>query len=220
MSPELENKVAHIENLADVHTSLGKEMLSADGGNFFGVDFLAVAVIKRSMSLCAAFAALVRSRNYTSAAALLRLQLDSCLRFYAAFIVEKPHEFAMEVLRGVPIRKMKDSSGEKMTDKYLVEQLGRRYHWMPSVYDATSGFVHLSQRHIYATGEWSPEGVSLILGAMDEHIDEEFWIEMADGFLACTNALFEYLRGWVFTKANPQEVARVKAARRGPQETN
>ncbi len=50
---------------------------------------------------------------------------------------------------------------------------------------------------------------------MDEHIDEEFWIEMADGFLACTNALFEYLRGWVLTKANPQEVARVKAARRG-----
>jgi hypothetical protein len=210
MSPELEQQVARIENLRDVHTSLANEMLLADGDKFFAIDFLAAAVIKRSMSLCSGFSTLVRGRNYTSAAAILRLQLDSCLRFYAAFIVADPHFFATEILRGVPVRRMVDKSGAKMTDKYLVEKLGRKFEWMPRVYDSTSGFVHLSERHIYATGNWSPDKVSLLISPMDEHIAVEFWIEMAMCFLACTDALFEYLRGWVFTKGNPELVARMR----------
>jgi hypothetical protein len=210
MSPELEQQVARIENLRDVHTSLANEMLLADGDKFFAIDLLAVAVIKRSMSLCSGFSTLVRGQNYTSAAALLRLQLDSCLRFYAAFIVVDPHFFAMEILRGVPVRRMVDKSGAKMTDKYLVEKLGRKFEWMPRVYDSTSGFVHLSERHIYATGNWSPDKVSLLISPTDEHIALESWIEMAMGFLACTDALFEYLRGWVFTKGNPELVARMR----------
>jgi hypothetical protein len=107
---------------------------------------------------------------------------------------------------------MRDKSGAQMTDKYLVDQLGQKFEWMPRVYDATSGFVHLSQRHIYATGNWSLEDskVSWFIGPTDEHIANELWVEMASGFLACTDALFEFLRGWVFTKANPELVAKMK----------
>ena len=117
MSPELARHIEHIEGLRDPHLNLLKRMLTADGGKLFALDLLAAATVKRSMSLCSGFALLVRSVNYTSAAAILRLQLDSCLRFYAAFIVEKPHEFATEVLRGTPIRKLKDKNGAVMTDR-------------------------------------------------------------------------------------------------------
>jgi hypothetical protein len=213
MHPELLRHVEHIEGLRNLHLDLLKRMLQADGGKMFALDLLAAAVVKRSMSLCAGFASLVRSSNYTSAAALLRLQLDSCLRFYAAFIVEKPHEFATSVLKGTPVRKQKDRAGKHMTDRYLVEELGRKYEWIPRVYEATSGFIHLSERHIFATWESATEkaDIPLRVGASDEHFVDELWIEMAAAFLAATDVLFEYLKGWFFTKANPELVGQLAA---------
>jgi hypothetical protein len=182
----------------------------------FALDILAAAVIKRSMSLCAGFSALVRSHNYACAASLLRLQLDSCLRFFAAFIVEQPHEFASSILKGVPVRKMKDRNGTPMTDRHLIDSLGAEHEWMPRVYKATSGFIHLSERHILSVFQpGTTEGsVSLRVSEADEEFPEELWLEMAAGFLACTDALFEYLKGWAFTKENP-DVVRQFAEQRG-----
>jgi hypothetical protein len=142
------------------------------------------------------------------------LQLDTCLRFFAAFIVEHPHDFALSVLKGVAIRKLKDRSGNLMTDRYLVDTLGKKYDWMPRVYDATSGFVHLSERHIFSVWESGADGrMALIIGPTDEHFEDALWVELVDAFLACTDALFEYLKGWVFTKQNPElvtEAARLR----------
>lgn len=205
MYPELERHIAHIEQLDELHLELLKEMLLSDQGKMFGLDILASAVIKRSMSLCSGFSSLVRESNYTSAAALVRLQLDSCLRFYAAFIVENPHELATKILRGTPVRKMKDRNGVFMTDKYLVNKLAEEYEWMPRVYDATSGFLHLSERHIFIVFQSkNNHKVSLEIGSDDKKIPAELWIEMAMTFLACTDVLFEYLKGWVFTKQKPR----------------
>lgn len=208
MHHDLERRISHIEGLTDLHLSLLAEMLKADGGKMFPLDMLASAAVKRSMALCAGFSSLVRSRNYTCSASLLRLQIDSCLRFFAAFIVEKPHDFAHEVFRGKPIRKMKDRDGNLLTDRHLVDTLGKKYEWMPRVYEATSGFIHLSERHIFTVFQ-ATEGegnVSLSVGAKDEDIPIELWVELADGFLASTDALFEYLKGWTITKQNPGAV--------------
>lgn len=217
MTPELDRHVTHIEGLRDLHLNTLKEILLADGGKMFALDILASAVVKRSMSLCAGFSALVRNHNYTCAASLLRLQLDSCLRFFAAFIVEQPHDFASSVLKGVPVRKLKDRNGTPMTDRHLVDSLGTKYEWMPRVYEATSGFIHLSDRHIFSV--WQPgtteDSVSLRVSESDEEFPEELWIEMAAGFLACTDALFDYLKGWAFTKENP-DVVRQFTEQRGP----
>lgn len=202
MNPELERHIAHIEGLTDLHLSMLKDTLLADSGKMYMLDILAAATVKRSMSLCSGFSSLVRAQNYTCAASLLRLQLDSCLRFFSAFIVDKPHQLAHEVLQGKPINKMKDKSGMLMTDRYLVETLGKKYVWIPRVYKATSGFIHLSDKHIYTVLTPSDENghVSLNVGAKDDEIPVELWIELTAGFLASTDALFEYLGGWKHTK--------------------
>lgn len=205
MDAELEQRIVHIDRLNNLHTSLLAEMLQADGGKMFALDLLACAAIKRSMALCEAFALLVLHHNYVSAISLVRLQLDSCLRFFAAFIVEDPHAFAESILHGMPVRKLKDRDGRLMTDKYLVDTLGTKYEWMPRVYEATSGFIHLSERHIFTVFGPSehPRSVSLRVGPKDEEIPPFLWIEMADAFLAATDALFEHLKGWTYTKTNP-----------------
>ena len=215
MNPTLDEKIKHIESLQNLHLKHIMEMLKADGGSIFGLDLLALAAFKRSMSLCAGFACLVRGTNYLSAAALVRLQLDTCLRFFAAFIVDRPHEFSQSILDGVPVRKLKDRSGNLMTDRYLVDTLGKKYEWMPRVYEATSGFIHLSERHMFSV--WNPDAAGkfqTMVRATDDHLENALWVELADGFLACTDALFEYLKGWTFTKQNPELVAEI-AKRRG-----
>ncbi len=71
-------------------------------------------------------------------------------------------------------------------------------------YNATSGFIHLSDRHIFTVFQ-AKEGetkVGLTVGAKDDDIPNELWIELAYGFLASTDALFEYLKGLTFTKQN------------------
>lgn len=212
MDPELERRIVHIENLHDLHISALKELLEADNGKLFGLDFLAAAVFKRSLSLCSGFCILVRNKNYQCSAALLRLQLDSVMRFYAAFIVEKPHDFAIQVLKGEHIRKMSDRHGNKMTDQYLKESLSKDYEWVARVYDSTSGFVHLSDKHIFSIFENNKEdSFGLRVSATDEHFLDGDWIEMTDAFLACTDVLFEYLKGWIFTKQNPELVAGMSA---------
>jgi hypothetical protein len=211
MNAELETRIARIEGLRSRHLSLAERMLEADGSKMFSLDLLALAVINRSLSLCVGFVSLVRAENYLCAASLVRLQLDSCLRFFAANLVDDPHAFSASVLKGIPVRKIKDRSGNPMTDRYLVEALSSKYPWMPGVYRATSGFIHLSERHIFSIiRDLQDDGkLSLFVGDGGEDVPQGLWLEMADGFLAATDAQFEFLEGWVFTKANPELVRAV-----------
>lgn len=205
MNEKLEHKIKHIEGLGPLHLSLSKGIFLADSGKIFSLDLLASAVIKRSMSLCAGFSSMVRQGNYLCAASLLRLQLDSCLRFYAAFIVDEPHEMAHQVLKGVPIRKQKDKTGAFMTDKYLVDGLSLEHSWVSRVYDSTSGFIHLSERHIFSVIDSAEEEdtIRVAIGGDDKGVHLEVWMELSDAFLAATDLLFEYLKGWLYTKQNP-----------------
>lgn len=59
-----------------------------------------------------------------------------------------------------------------MTGRCLVDTLGKKYEWMPRVYEATSGFIHLSERHILSI--WPPyeEGeLQTIIGVTDDYFE-------------------------------------------------
>ena len=205
MSSSLESLLEKIDKDKDRHLSLGKAMIAADGPKLFPLDLLAVAALNRSLSNSAAFTQLVRTENYLAAASLVRLQLDTFLRFFASYCVSDPHEFATSVFAGTEVRKLKDRSGQFMTDRRLVESVASEFPWATSVYKATSGFIHLSDKHIYsAIQSASDDGTfSMLIGSDPNRFPGELWREMAEGFIASTEALFRYLEGWAFTKANP-----------------
>jgi len=212
MSSNLESLLVRIDDARGRHLSLGKAILEADGYRLFSLDFLAVAALNRSLSTSAAFTQLVRAQNYLVAASLVRLQLDTFLRFFASYLVSNPHEFAASVLAGTEVRKLKDRSGAHMTDGYLVNSVASKFPWAPSVYKSTSGFIHLSDKHIYsAIQSVEDDGkLSMLIGSESERFPIELWVEMAEGFIAATDALFCYLEGWAFTKANPHLVQAAK----------
>jgi hypothetical protein len=196
-------------------------MVEAYGGALYGMDLLAIGALNRSKAHIAGFRILIEAKNMICAGALLRLQLDTAMRFFAAFLVEQPHDFAIAILRGEKVRDLKDRAGKRMTDAYLSQRLGEEFEWVPRVYERTSGYVHLSSTHLMSALSPSSENDSDDrrftgkISAEDKPLPEAIYIEAADAFRAATDILLRYVEGWIFTKANPELVQQWKRERDG-----
>jgi len=215
-SESLEESLAKLVPLDEAHLELGKQMFNAFGGTLYGMDLLAAGALNRSKAHIAGFRQLIEAKNLICAGALLRLQLDTALRFHAAFLVEQPHDFALAVLGGKRVRDLKDRDGVGMTDAYLVKKLGQEYDWIPRVYERTSGYVHLSKTHLLSAmgptkGTAESDGSIVIkIAAEDKPLPSRVYIEAVDAFRAATEILLRYVHGWVLTKANPELVQKWK----------
>lgn len=214
-SESLETSLLSLGRLERAHLELGKQMFEAFRGAMYGMDFLAAGALNRSIAHIAGFRALLEARNLICAGALLRLQLDTAMRFYAAFLVEQPHDFALAVLRGEQVRNIKDRDGRKMTDTYLAQKLGEEFTWVPRVYERTSGYVHLSSIHLLSAlgaseGMLDEQFLSIKISAEDKELPDTIYIEATDAFRAATDVFLRYVHGWVFTKANPELVQKWK----------
>ena len=136
---DISKAISDLRNYKQLHQDLGEAMFTAYGGSIYPLDLLAAATLHRSMNLLFGFCDLIQNRNMLSAAPLLRLQIDNCSRFFAAFIVKDPHAFAMSVIRGENINKLKDQDGKQMNDAYLVKKLSNDEPWIERVYKGASG---------------------------------------------------------------------------------
>lgn len=202
----IDEKLKTLRSYKDAHLKIGELILKADNYAVFPLDFLAVAVLNRSISLIAGFSSLIEARNFTCAAPLVRLQIDNCLRFHASVLVNDPHELAISILQGTPVRKLKSKTNEKMTDHFLVESLSKQYTWIKGLYERASGYIHLSENHIFNTifRSDSKEVFNVKIGFEDTHLSEEIYVSAIDALIQVTEILLRYLYGWAFTKENPK----------------
>jgi hypothetical protein len=92
----IDNLLNKLEENNKLHIEEAELLLKADKGNFYMFDFLAIAVLQRSMSLSSGFIALMRLDNFISAIPLIRLQLDNYLRFSAGWLVSDLDDFAFK----------------------------------------------------------------------------------------------------------------------------
>ena len=116
---DIEKAMEILAEANEQHIKLGKMMADAYQGSIYHMDLYVAAVLNRSLYLIDGFSKLVIDRNYISSVPLLRLQLDNALRLYAAWLVNEPHQFVIDVMPGQHIRILKDASGNRMTDAYL-----------------------------------------------------------------------------------------------------
>ena len=147
------------------------------------------------------------------ARSLLRIHIDTALRFFAVFLVEEPHDFATKVMDGKQINHMKDSSGAKMTDAYLISKLAPEYNWLPIVYKNLSGYVHFSDQHLFSPVQEidnKERTVHYVISDKDTKYPEFSWVEVVECFNETTDIFTKYLRGWIFTKSNPEIVQKLK----------
>jgi hypothetical protein len=208
---DIEKELDGLRGYRQRHQNLAKEMLSAYDGAIYPLDLLATATLHRSINLIFGFCDLVQRRNVICATPLLRLQIDNCIRFFASFIVENPHEFAMSIIRGRQIKHIKDEQGQLMTDSYLLKKLSKYEPWIEKVYKEASGWVHLSDKHIFnvykISGDNTLEG---FIGLEDRLIPDSLYLEEINAFKAATELLLKHVCGWVYTKNNPHLVQKAK----------
>lgn len=193
------------------------DMLQVYDGAIYGFDLLACAAIDRSIAVSAGFRTMIRDQNFICAGALLRLQLDTALRIFAGFIVDKPHDFATEVFKGTHVRNMKDGTGQRMTDHYLVTELAKEYPGIESTYQKASGYVHLSDAHFFQVLSIGDPGdqldLNITIGSYKKQIPDTAYLDIIKAFGNSTKVTMKYIDGWIFTKDNPEKVAELRAMR-------
>ena len=195
-------------------------MLEAYGRALYGFDLLAIAAAKRSIALSVGFRTMIRDQNLICAGAILRLQLDTALRIFAGFIVDNPHDFAIAVIEGKRINKMKDQNGRFMTDHYLVTELVRKYpeyQWIKSTYEETSNYIHFSDTHFFSTldrdNHEDQPGLRITIEARDNGIPDNIYHNAITTFHNSTEILVRFIEGWIFTKDNPEKISAMKTSR-------
>lgn len=186
---------------------LNKELLSLSGqivkaGDVFHMDILTMAVVNRALELSEGFKDLILSEKFLCAAPLLRLQIDNLLRYSAAWLVDKPHEFVAEVMKGTPVKKLKDASGKKMADFYLVQKLSSDIPWVESVYEKTCGYIHFSESHFHKVMLSTEDNgtFSIGIGSQSNQVPKKIYIEAIEAFNAATLEICKYVYGWLKTK--------------------
>ena len=217
----LAQRLGELEELEGSLLDLAMKCMQAYDGAVYSMDLLANGASNRTLALCSGFRRMIEERNMICAGSLLRLQVDTALRFYAAFLVEDPHAFAHEVLKGTRVDKLKDRDGKLMRDAYLVQRLAEAegLEWLARVYRETSGYIHLSSKHLFSTfNDVNSETrtVQIKVSAADGNLPQEIYVEAVDAFLATTKLFVKYLHGWGVTKQNPEKVARVREEREAP----
>lgn len=186
---------------------LGLSVMGKSGDPFFPLDLLVFGALKRSVSTAAAMVMMVEARNMVCARTLLRTHIDTSLRFSAAWLVEKPHEFASGILQGERIDRMKGRDGKKLTDAHLVASHAADHPWLPAVYAQLSGYVHFSGSHIIdSVGALEDDGrIQFALTAEDLNFPDTSWLEVLECFRETTEILAKYLQGYRATKSMSPE---------------
>lgn len=207
MQNEIDDLLVEIELKSEAIKNMGKQLYMISD-NIYMTDMFIIAILNRTYNLNCGFVNLMRSRNFISAAPLVRLSLDSLLRLFASRITEYDSDsFALKVLSGESIRNMKSKITKKrLFDKYLVEELSEvdGFSWVTKVYEAGSSFIHMSDRIMFSSQKVTDienRKLTFTIGLHDSFIPEEekhgaaFWMDKI------SNGIIQLVQIWFYEKA-------------------
>jgi len=149
---KLENELIELDRLNKILIDTAKKSFETFG--IYTFDLYCSAIVNRTLNLSQGFANLIRNNNFIAAAPLVRINLDSLLRLFAAFQVDHNIDtFAHNVIKGQAIDKTKDKDGKMMKDSYLVDLLSSKkgYGWVKKIYKTGNEYVHFTSQHIFAS---------------------------------------------------------------------
>lgn len=199
---QLIKAIENIRKFNSVYTNLGLEMFEACGGKMYHIDLFVNATLNRSEHLVSAFCDLIEKKNFLVAAPILRMQLDNLFRLRSVWLVNDPHSYVLKVLQGVPIKKLKDKSGNKMTDRFLVDSLCEERPELKNIYEETCGYVHLSDKHLYSMIDVCQEGGEMTFHAAESsnNIPIEVYLDICLAFFNISGVIISYVKGWIISK--------------------
>lgn len=164
-------------------------------------DLFFCASLDRCLRLMDGIIPLLRERNLTCSGALLRLQMDNCMRTYAAFIAKDKNAVFDCLINGEKIKDQVSVDGKKMSDFYLKEELCKFDSRFSDVYDQASGFIHLSEKAFYQTVADVDDGsIALQIGHDLTEKRNEPLLECADAFCYYVQLFYRMLDAVIESK--------------------
>ena len=164
-------------------------------------DLFFCASVDRCMRLIDGFIPMLQDRNLTCAGVLLRMQMDNCMRTYAAFIAEDRNAAVQCVIDGNPIKNLRDTNGKKMTDGHLKDEITKIDSVFSKVYDNASGYVHLSEKAFYQTVEKCVDNrLEFQIGQPLPEKRNDPLLESADAYIHFVKLHFKMLQAVVESK--------------------
>lgn len=195
---ELETRVAVIRELRRQCPSFAKGII---GETLFKEDLFFCAALDRNVQLSEGFINLLQQRNLSCVGALLRLQMDNCMRTYAAFIASNKNAVIDCIIHGKKIRDLVDIDGKKMTDAHLKKKMSAFNTSFPNVYDKASAYVHFSDMAFNQTVVGCNDNI--IEWQIGQALQERFnplLLEAADAFIHFTKIHYKMLQAVVESK--------------------
>lgn len=200
-----------LQLLYDDHIPTVKGFMLAGEGAMFRLDLFLSGVLQRSLHLVRGFLSTFSDWNIVCAAPLVRLQIDNLVR--VSYVSRHPlsDEVAGEAL-GTDFRHMVDERGKKLYDHQLVQQANRHHPWVKKVYEASSGWIHLSPTLLTIPHELqakSPHEARVNMEIKHVHDDkypEKFLAEILGSMCHCTSELLAYAGMWEYKKQHPQHL--------------
>jgi hypothetical protein len=211
----MEFHIVALEELYKNHDEIGKSLYRACNMLFFPADILAFSVLERSLQLLKGFCLLMRNEGYVCAVPLLRMQLDSGLRFSGIVSMDDPHGTAQLVMNGKRLSKIKGMDGKSMTDECLVKRLSEKNPQIQVVYDAACSYVHFSREHfallLARCKKISEDGNrEICIGDDDAHIPMENKLGLINDFNVITKAVLNLLEHWCSYRHNYGDISSLR----------
>lgn len=191
-----------------------------ESNNIYKVDLLVMAVINRSMSNIDGFCVMLNQGNFMVAVSIIRLQLDTLLRFFSFHLLQDPEGLAQKAINGKRLDQIIDSSQKTMSDNYLINMFIEKNPeatWVKSVYKETCGFIHLSSKHIDVTMRIDEDKMTGYIDGKGRPVPIDFKLEAIEGMCAISNFILHYVQGWGETKTLKKENNRGGAKEAIPQ---
>lgn len=135
-------RLRHFQSLSALRVAERNAVIPFMNGDFTQWNLYLASSSEYAMRLIDGFISMLESRNLVCVAQLLRAQVGVCLRTFALFAAEDQDDFLKQVFQGVPVNKLRDFSGEKMSDGRLQDLLAKSDPKVKDAYKVTSGFVH------------------------------------------------------------------------------
>lgn len=184
----------YIEQLQELRKEAVSLAAGIIGENLCMEDLFFCASVDRCIRLIDGLIPMLKDRNLTCVGVLLRIQMDNCMRTYAAFIAENRNAVIRCVLDGTPIKSLKDINGNKMLDGYLKNEVAKIDPIFSTVYDNASGYVHLSEKAFYQTVDSCDNyGIGIQIGQPLPEKRNVPLLETADAYIRFVKLHFQML---------------------------
>lgn len=202
---DLEKRLKSIERMTHELVKFPGTYIGPYGTQIRDVDWFVLAAMKKTVSLTHAFCSLIQARNTLTAAALVRLHMDTALRIFGLTLVDDIEAAGTLLMNGGNYRDLRGRDKRKLHDKVLHEELNRHFPGLSGVYENTSSFVHLTAAHIKIGLKEVPHQpvLQFHLRATDDDPSDEVYEDIVDAFEDTTKLILELTEGFMQSSRGP-----------------